>query len=281
MNDADPGWYVRSRGRVLGPFQFPQLAVLKNQGRLAKFDELSRDRRTWVRAASLPELFPPPAPPTEVTATLPVAGSAQPVDAGYNVTGGDPAVEEATGWFYINDTGHAGPVTLLEMIGLSRSGVVRAETFVWNSNLTDWIPARDVHALGLTSASAALTPVATPMAASVNAPALAGLVLGVLGLLCGAMAFLTSAFLSNASQNRDLLMVIFFGLVAAWGLSSLLALILSPIEMVRINRAGGERRGFGLALAGMVLGIVGMFGLLVLMFLAVLGMMASKGAARF
>ncbi len=276
MNDADLGWFVRSRGRVLGPFQLAQLEVLKNQGRLAKFDELSRDRRAWVRASSLPELFPPPAPPSEGTASLVVAGSAQPVDANYRVTGGDPATEEATGWFYIGDAGQVGPLTLLEMIGLGRTGVLRAETFVWNSNLTDWIPARDVPALGLTSA---LTAAATPMAAGVTL-ALAGFVLGVLGLLCGAMAFLTSAFISGSEQNRTLLMVIFLGLVGAWGISSLLAVILSSIGMVRINRAGGERRGFGLGLAGMVMGIVGTLGLLVLMFSVALGVMASKGAAR-
>ena len=279
MNDSDLGWYVRSRGRVLGPFQLAQLEVLKGQGRVAKFDEVSRDRRNWVRAATVPELFPPSAPPPESAGSSPGAGSARPHDASYAVVENDPAIgDDAAIWFYVTDTGQTGPVALSKLISLSRTGVVRAETFVWNSGMTDWIPARDVPALGLTLTPAALAPVAAPTAATFNVLALSGFVLGVLGLLAGAMGFVTSAFLSTADQNRDLLAVISFGFIAIWGLCSLLAVILSPIGMVRANRAGGERKGLGLGLAGMVLGIIGLLVLLILMFLAVLGVMASKGA---
>ncbi len=272
MNDADLGWYFRSRGRVLGPFQLAQLEVLKNQGRVAKFDELSRDRRNWIPAGSLPELFPPPAPRQETTGSPGASG--QP--GGH---GDDPVADDAAVWFYVSESGQTGPVSLSEMIRLSRAGVLRAETFVWNSGMTDWLPARDVPALGSAATSAVPTPVAAK-GQGFNITAIAGFVLGVTGLLSGAMAFLTSAFLLEARQNRDFLLVIFTGLLMIWGLSSLLAVILGPIGMVRANRDGGARRGFSLGLAGMVLGIVGLLGLLILVFMAALGRMSSDGPGR-
>lgn len=279
MNDADLGWYVRSRGRMLGPFQLAQLEVFKNQGRVAKFDELSRDRRNWVPAGSLPELFPRPPPPAPGTGPSRGVGAAQPHDAGNAVTGVDTSTEADTAvWFYVSGAGQTGPIPLSEMVHLARSGVLRAETFVWNSGMTDWLPARDVPALGLNSASVAASPAAAT-ASGGHVLALSGLVLGVLGLLFRSMAFLTSAFLSGAEQNRDLLAMIFMALVGFWGLSSLLAVILGPLGMVRASRAGPGRPGFALGMAGMVLGIVGMLGIMTLIFLAVLGVMASKGGS--
>lgn len=55
--------YIRSRGKILGPFSCEQLQLLRERGQLRRFHEVSEDRVTWVTAASLTELFPPDASP--------------------------------------------------------------------------------------------------------------------------------------------------------------------------------------------------------------------------
>jgi hypothetical protein len=60
--------YIRSRGKILGPFSVEQLQLLRDRGQLHRFHEVSEDRLTWVTAASLSDLFPPEAPPPAVAA---------------------------------------------------------------------------------------------------------------------------------------------------------------------------------------------------------------------
>jgi S1-C subfamily serine protease len=51
-------WYVRVRGRVLGPFPFGKLQEMRDRGQLQSFYEVSTDQATWKAAGSVPELFP-------------------------------------------------------------------------------------------------------------------------------------------------------------------------------------------------------------------------------
>lgn len=62
--------YIRSRGKIDGPFTPDELRQLRRRGRFAEFHEISADRRTWQPATVLTELFapPPPAPPAAGTA---------------------------------------------------------------------------------------------------------------------------------------------------------------------------------------------------------------------
>lgn len=56
-------WFIRSAGRIRGPFTQAMLVSLKSRGILSAADELSTDKRTWLPATTNTELFPPPAPP--------------------------------------------------------------------------------------------------------------------------------------------------------------------------------------------------------------------------
>jgi S1-C subfamily serine protease len=51
-------WFVRIRGRVLGPFELPQLHEMRDRGQLQSFFEVSTDRVTWQSAGSVDGLFP-------------------------------------------------------------------------------------------------------------------------------------------------------------------------------------------------------------------------------
>jgi hypothetical protein len=51
-------WHVRRGGREHGPFPSGQLRRLLDEGVISPDDEVSEDRRTWRRAAAVPEVLP-------------------------------------------------------------------------------------------------------------------------------------------------------------------------------------------------------------------------------
>ena len=58
-------WYIRDRGRVIGPFAIGQLRAMRDSRQLLSYHEVSRDRIVWQAAELMPEIFPPiPATPT-------------------------------------------------------------------------------------------------------------------------------------------------------------------------------------------------------------------------
>ena len=56
-------WYVRVRGKTLGPFSVAKLVQSRDQGQLQPSHEVSTDRQTWVPASTLVAVFPPGAAP--------------------------------------------------------------------------------------------------------------------------------------------------------------------------------------------------------------------------
>lgn len=53
----DQQFYLRSRGRVQGPFRREKLSLLRSRGKFGRASEVSLDGRTWVPASEYPELF--------------------------------------------------------------------------------------------------------------------------------------------------------------------------------------------------------------------------------
>jgi GYF domain 2 len=62
-------------------------------------------------------------------------------------------------WWYERNGQQAGPVTLAELLELSRSGQLRPEARVWRAGMPGWLPARDVPevAAGLPAGEAVAT----------------------------------------------------------------------------------------------------------------------------
>ncbi|MEI7768128.1 MAG: hypothetical protein WCJ97_11905 [Phycisphaerae bacterium] len=62
-------FYVRSKGRITGPFTVEILQKLVKRGVLSRVDEISSDRSSWARAVEYEDLFP--AQQTVVPSDLP------------------------------------------------------------------------------------------------------------------------------------------------------------------------------------------------------------------
>lgn len=55
-------WYVRDRGRVIGPLTTDQLTEMRDRGQVQGYHEVSRDRATWQALDLVPQLAPAPRP---------------------------------------------------------------------------------------------------------------------------------------------------------------------------------------------------------------------------
>src|SRR4051794_12449574 len=116
---SESNWYIRSRGRIFGPFTTVQLESMRERGQFTRIHEVSRDRQTWTGAASVSELFG-----RTDGRHLPPQGE------GYLLTGSEPSTYEAPEgsyaanpgpvdfsptWFYARGGVHQGPVSYLDL----------------------------------------------------------------------------------------------------------------------------------------------------------------------
>lgn len=122
------GWYVRDRNRVTGPFDREQLEALRRRGQLARFHQVSRDRQSWVSATTLAGLFESAAPTVSIELDPPQ---------------GAVATEPSSGWYYSLGKTPAGPVSVVDLLGLARAGTINGDTLVWCEGLPSWIALRD------------------------------------------------------------------------------------------------------------------------------------------
>ena len=169
--DAAETWYVRARGRILGPLSWAQLQALRERGQLARFDQVSRDRQNWAAADTLERLFPPsasggafvggpgaktrgatrgPEPGSDSAGFLiledddavrPAAGAG--VDPG---TAG-PAADEPTAWYYAEAGTPQGPVGYAELKRLAKDRRIGPGTLYWRGGLEQWTSGSDLPEL--------------------------------------------------------------------------------------------------------------------------------------
>jgi Domain of unknown function (DUF4190) len=186
MADQADAWYLRARGRILGPFTWVQLESLRDRGKLMAYHEVSQDRRAWTAAASLSGLF---------------AQSAQRMAASGEI---NPSAHVPYKQVWTEGTS---VWVLDQQVPEPECGAVTADSFP-----------------DLVGQSLSSTPVHAPT--RTNRLAIASLVMGIIWL---------------------------------FGLGSLLAIILGTIALTQISRFPGRLEGKGLAIAGMVLGVLGLW----------------------
>ncbi|MCA9069320.1 MAG: DUF4339 domain-containing protein, partial [Planctomycetaceae bacterium] len=58
-------YYVRSQGKVHGPFSFDDLKARVGKGHLKRTHQISTDQKNWTPARQVEGLFPPPPKPSQ------------------------------------------------------------------------------------------------------------------------------------------------------------------------------------------------------------------------
>lgn len=242
----DTLYYVRSRGRVQGPFTLDELKMRAKRRKLSRFEQVSTDQVNWSPASQFAEIFPPPPPPppptppaeaivvepaTEQKAsdTQPVQQEAEAADA-YPISAEQSPVEAKPPepdqlWHYIRNDQEEGPVPFSQLQSLASQGLLGPGDFIWSEGMPGWIEAREVD--GVFPVSSSWWQVCQGGDRTAICPmAVASFVLGLLGTSC-----------------------LFF-------LGSIAAVVFGHIALSQIRQSGNTLSGRGLAIAGLILGYV-------------------------
>jgi len=132
-DNAHKYYYIRVRGRVLGPFDVDQLRNLRARGQFGRANEVSTDLQTWQSAATVEHLFGGSA--TSRTRSTPdeAAGAK-------SNTSSPPSRSMTPVWYYAVGDEQCGPVTLLELRSMVASSQLTSDDFIWKEGMPDWLP---------------------------------------------------------------------------------------------------------------------------------------------
>lgn len=160
MADTDnaTNYFIRVRGRVLGPYDVAQLKTLRGRGQFGRANEVSTDRQTWQSAASIEHLF---GGTTAIVTTR--AASKEAASVAEPSGSGPPGRSMTPVWHYAVGAEQCGPVTLLELRGMIASSQLMPDDNVWKEGMADWIPIRDVAELRAVGKSNAAAPGSIPV----------------------------------------------------------------------------------------------------------------------
>ena len=266
MSSGSDKWYVRTRGRVLGPFDRSQLASMRDRGQLSQDQEISQDRRSWIKAAELPAID---SRAEEAPAQQPAAADTEwPVFAlADEPAAGVVAATGATGstWYVARGDTQQGPLSVADLRGLINAKEIGPTSLVWKEGMPNWVPVSQVPELQRQPASGAAvgssggsSPISTaPPGSAPDAlnqpPRMSGLAIAslVLGLIWPARIVIVLVIWVLAVAS---LVLGHFWLCA---IGSILATTFGAIAVSQISRSNGSILGKGLALAGLILGIIG------------------------
>lgn len=131
MSKQNERYYVRFKGRVLGPLAREKALELVNRGQITRQHELSPDGIEWKLAKEFPEFF---------ESDLELVGQKE---SRSESLAPDLLKEE---WFAHFDNNNRGPVDLTGMKNWIALGMVKKETMVWRLGMSEWLPAELIRA---------------------------------------------------------------------------------------------------------------------------------------
>ncbi len=130
-------YFVRSMGRIVGPFDLDRLRKLRARGQFGPGCEISIDRSQWRPWDAIDTSDPASAGRKSRAAEVRESGAASPA----TVAVGSPAEGD---WHYSKNGQSLGPVSLSQLESLISSGAVTPSDLVWSQNLPDWQPLSEV-----------------------------------------------------------------------------------------------------------------------------------------
>lgn len=267
MSEKATAWYIRNRGKVLGPFGWNELESMRDRGQLARFHEVSQDRKAWVSAASLTELFHGvEGRPADASANTYALGAQHPPahDPQELPTAAWSGSAEAPSWFFSRAGSQEGPVTYLDLRRMASQGEIGPDTLVWKNGMDEWAACRQFPDLAFPGQRPPSNSPASALPQPVQGAGLAPYSYGPPRTSGLAVASLV------------------LGILILCGIGSLLATIFGAVALGQIGRSGGNLNGKGMAIAGLVLGILGLGFIAFLFFAGTLGdVLASLQRRRF
>ena len=249
--DSPGTWYVRARGRILGPLTRAQLQSLRDRGQLARFDQVSQDRQSWIGADQVAGLFPGSMKAGSRSSTAQSDEAADFMildddDAGFGPGTAGTSVADAPEWYFARGGTHQGPVPLKELQRMADAGEIDPETLVWRGGMEQWTPGSWVSELRFPVSFSAVR------GANDATPSPGVTLLPRQGSPSPDRA--VQATRTSVLAISSLVMGIFW----MFGLGSLSAIVLGAMSLRQIARSQGTLTGKRLAATGIIVGIVGL-----------------------
>jgi hypothetical protein len=135
--NANRLYYIRIRGRVIGPKELPDMQRLAQRAQLNSRTPVSEDGLSWLTAADFPEIF------TKASAAAPP--EQQPEG---NATA-DVAIVAEEWFFAINGQQHPNPVSLATLKSYVQAGTLGSADLVFRSGWDNWRPVSSVPELSI------------------------------------------------------------------------------------------------------------------------------------
>ncbi len=152
--DNTGNYYVRIRGRVLGPYGIKQLKTLRGRGQFGRANEVSLDGTTWHSAATIEHLLD-----GGTTKKTKSKSETSEQDDKPSMSG-PPSRKMEPVWFYVVGEEQCGPVTLIELRGMIAGNQLVLDDLVWKAGMADWVTIHDVPELNVVARSNLTLPAA-------------------------------------------------------------------------------------------------------------------------
>jgi TM2 domain-containing membrane protein YozV len=153
-SESSTTYFIRVRGRILGPYNVAQLKALRARGQLSRANEVSTDRTNWQSVVEIEHLFNTGIKTfnTSIKTTSSDLEELEEVDLSTA-----PPPRSAPIWHYAVGDEQYGPVTLVELRGMLRSGQVMDDDLVWKDGMADWVPLSSIAELKAVSKPGVVT----------------------------------------------------------------------------------------------------------------------------
>ena len=138
-------------------------------------------------------------------------------------------------WYYGSSAGQHGPVDENELRAMIASGGVGPQTLVWREGMSDWMPLQNVPDFGIQQPAPYLPQYGGPPGYYPGAP-VPNSGLAIASMVCGIAGYLTCYFV---------------------GILGIPAVICGHMALNRINSSPVPVAGRGMAIAGLILGYLG------------------------
>lgn len=129
---AEDTYYLKIRGRVLGPFPMDRLKGMAKQSKLTRVHKVSTDNSNWVKAGDVPAIWEGYGTTVEVSQEV-EQESKPPADANEI-------------WHYGINGESFGPVTQSKIIELIGIGQLGEGDLIWREGMDEWKPAASLPA---------------------------------------------------------------------------------------------------------------------------------------
>jgi|GEM_PF-5227821 len=137
-DDRQSNYFIRIRGKVLGPYTIKQLNMLRARGQFSQTNEVSTDGTNWESAARLYDVF------ETAPATIARTRKESSAESEFGRRGIEtkPGSDEAQ-WYYSLDGKQLGPVPQSEVVQMLSIGAMNSHDLVWTEGMNEWQPSAD------------------------------------------------------------------------------------------------------------------------------------------